>query len=77
MDEYATYMNSSEEASFNAGVTETFNKDFFIDLGFTSSYDTALIKVLRYLGILDSSNKPQDPYRQFVDQSSRGQTEPP
>lgn len=73
MDENVPYMNSINklhtmlDAIQNAGVPETFNKDFLVDLGFTSSYDTALIKVLRYLGMLDSSNKPQDSYRQFVD----------
>lgn len=73
MDENVPYMNSVNklhtmlDSIQNAGVPETFNKDFLVDLGFTSSYDTALIKVLRYLGMLDSSNKPQDSYRQFVD----------
>lgn len=73
MDENVPYMNSVKklhamlDAIQNAGVPETFNKDFLVDLGYTSSYDTSLIKVLRYLGMLDSSNKPQDSYRQFVD----------
>jgi DNA-binding MarR family transcriptional regulator len=73
MDENIPYMNSVKklhamlDAIQNAGIPETFNKDFLVDLGYTSSYDTALIKVLRYLGFLDSSNKPQDSYRQFVD----------
>jgi hypothetical protein len=73
MDENVPYMNSVKKLHpmldkiQNAGVPETFNKDFLVDLGYTSSYDNALIKVLRYLGMLDSSNKPQDSYRQFVD----------
>jgi len=73
MDENIPYMNSVKklhamlDAIQNAGIPESFNKDFLVDLGYTSSYDTALIKVLRYLGFLDSSNKPQDSYRQFVD----------
>lgn len=73
MDDNVPYMNSVKklhamlDAIQNAGVPETFNKDFLVDLGFTSSYDTALIKVLRYLGMLDSSNKPQNSYRQFMD----------
>jgi|TARA_B110000971_G_scaffold146500_1_gene149570 hypothetical protein len=73
MDENVPYMNSVKKLHpmldkiQNAGVPETFNKDFLVDLGYTSSYDTALIKLLRYLGMLDSSNKPQDSYRQFVD----------
>ena len=73
MDENVPYMNSVKKLHAmldgiqNAGVPETFNKDFLVDLGYTSSYDVSLIKVLRYLGMLDSSNKPQDTYRQFVD----------
>lgn len=51
----------------HAGVPETFNQDFLSDLGYTSSYDRALTKVLKYLGMLDSSNRPQEAYRRFVD----------
>ena len=73
MDENVPYMNSVKklhamlDAIQNAGVPETFNKDFLVNLGYTSSYDTSLIKLLRYLGLLDSTNKPQDSYKQFVD----------
>jgi hypothetical protein len=51
----------------NAGVPEVFNLDFLRDLGFTSSNDRAVLKVLKYLGMLDSSGKPQSSYRQFMD----------
>ena len=51
----------------NAGVPESFNLDFLKDLGFTSSNDRSLIKVLKYLGMLDPSGRPQQSYRQFVD----------
>lgn len=51
----------------NAGVPETFNLDFLRDLGFTSSNDRPVIKVLRYLGMLDAAGKPQTSYRQFMD----------
>jgi hypothetical protein len=51
----------------NAGVPEVFNLDFLTDLGFTSSNDRAVIKVLKYLGMLDPSGRPQASYRQFVD----------
>jgi hypothetical protein len=50
-----------------AGVPEVFNLDFLKDLGFTSSNDRPVIKVLKYLGMLDSSGRPQTPYREFVD----------
>jgi hypothetical protein len=50
-----------------AGVPEVFNLDFLKDLGFTSSNDRPIIKVLKYLGMLDSSGRPQTAYREFVD----------
>jgi hypothetical protein len=50
-----------------AGVPEVFNLDFLKDLGFTSSNDRPILKVLKYLGMLDSSGRPQTPYREFVD----------
>lgn len=50
-----------------AGVPETFGIDFLKDLGFTSSNDRSAIKVLKYLGMLDGSGKPQTSYREFVD----------
>jgi hypothetical protein len=50
-----------------AGVPKVFNLDFLKDLGFTSSNDRPVIKVLKYVGMLDSSGRPQTPYREFVD----------
>lgn len=50
-----------------AGVPDAFGIDFLKDLGFTSSNDRAAIKVLKYLGMLDGSGKPQASYREFVD----------
>lgn len=50
-----------------AGVPEVFNLDFLKDLGFTSSNDRPVIKVLKYLGMLDSSGHPQTAYREYVD----------
>lgn len=55
------------DAIQKAGVPEVFNLDFLKDLGFTSSNDRPVIKVLKYLGMLDSSGRPQPPYRDFVD----------
>lgn len=50
-----------------AGVPEVFNLDFLKDLGFKSSNDRSVIKLLKYLGMLDSSGRPQTTYREFVD----------
>src|SRR2546423_15191236 len=52
-----------------AGVPEAFGLDFLTDLGYTSSNDRAVIKVLKYLGMLDSSGRPQTAYREFVDET--------
>src|SRR5438034_982164 len=52
-----------------AGVPEAFGLDFLRDLGYTSSNDRGVIKVLRYLGMLDGSGRPQTAYREFVDQT--------
>lgn len=73
MDPDVPYMPSVKnlhkmlDAVQRAGVPEVFNQDFLVDLGFKSSYDRKLIQVLKYLGMLDSSNRPQDSYRRFVD----------
>jgi hypothetical protein len=50
-----------------AGVPEVFNIDFLKDLGFTSSNDRPVIKLFKYLGLLDQSSRPQTAYREFVD----------
>jgi hypothetical protein len=51
----------------NAGAPDAFNLDFLSDLGFTSSNDRSLIRVLKYLGMLDSAGRPQSSYREFMD----------
>ena len=50
----------------NAGVPDAFGHDFLRDLGFTSSNDRGIIKVLKYLGMLDASNRPTTAYREFT-----------
>ena len=55
------------DAIQNAAVPESFNHDFLKDLGFTSSNDRSVIKILKYLGMLDAANRPQSSYREFVD----------
>jgi hypothetical protein len=55
------------EAIQKAAVPDTFNLDFLKDLGFASSSDRPIIKLFKYLGMLDGSNRPLQPYRDFVD----------
>jgi hypothetical protein len=62
-----TNLHKILDAIQKAGVPEVFNLDFLKDLGFTSSNDRPVIKVLKYLGMLDSSGRPQNAYREFVD----------
>lgn len=50
----------------NAGVPDAFGHDFLRDLGFTSSNDRGVIKILKYLGMLDASGKPTTAYREFT-----------
>lgn len=51
----------------HAAVPEAFGHDFLKDLGFSSSNDRAVIKLLKYLGLLDASGRPQSVYSDFVD----------
>jgi len=55
------------DAIQRAGVPEVFNRDFLKDLGFTSSNDRSFIPLLKFLGFLDPSGRPQTAYRQFMD----------
>jgi hypothetical protein len=50
-----------------AAVPEAFTVDFLKDLGFTSSNDRPIAKLLKFLGMLDSANRPQTSYREFLD----------
>lgn len=50
-----------------AGVPENFNRDFLKDLGFASSGDRPMAKLLKYLGFLDTSGRPTAIYREFMD----------
>jgi hypothetical protein len=53
----------------SAAVPPAFGIDFLKDLGFTSSNDRGILKVLKYLGMLDASGKPLPPYFEFVDKT--------
>ena len=57
------------DAIQKAGAPDAIGLDFLKDLGFTSSNDRTVIKLLKYLGLLDSSGKPQLSYREFMDSS--------
>lgn len=73
MDVNVPYMPSNKnlhailDAAQHAAVPESFSYEFLRDLGFTSSNDRSIIKVLKYLGMLDASGRPQKSYRDFVD----------
>ena len=53
----------------HAAVPDAFGYDFLSDLGFTSSNDRSVVKLMKYLGFLDSSGRPQTSYREFVNPS--------
>jgi hypothetical protein len=55
------------DAAQHASVPEAFSYEFLRDLGFSSSNDRSIIKLLKYLGMLDSSGRPQNSYKDFVD----------
>jgi hypothetical protein len=73
MDVDVAYLHSVKnlhkilDAIQNAGAPDAFGVDFLKDLGFTSSNDRSMIKLLKYLGMLDNSGKPQASYREFMD----------
>jgi hypothetical protein len=50
-----------------AAVPDAFGITFLKDMGFTSSNDRAVIKLLKFLGMLDASGRPQASYREFMD----------
>ena len=54
------------DAMQKAAEPDAFGVDFLKDMGFTSSNDRSVIKVLKYLGMLDASGKPQTSYREFM-----------
>lgn len=51
-----------------AAAPDAFGVDFLKDMGYTSSNDRSVIKVLKYLGLLDASGRPQSAYREFMNQ---------
>ncbi len=55
------------DAVQHAAVPDAFTYEFLRDLGFSSSNDRAILKIFKYLGLLDASGRPQSSYRDFVD----------
>lgn len=58
----------------HAAVPEAFTYEFLRDLGFSSSNDRSILKILKYLGFLDASGRPQSSYRDFVDHTKTKHT---
>ena len=73
VDPNVPYMTSTKnlhkilDAMQGAETPPVFGLDFLVDLGFTSSNDRSILKVLRYLGMIDTSGKPQTSYREIAD----------
>lgn len=61
------------DAIQRAGAPEVFHLDFLRDLGFSSSNDRGAVKLLKYLGLLDESGRPQPSYREFMDHTKSKQ----
>lgn len=61
------------DAIQNAGAPSVFNLEFLKDLGFTSSQDRPMPRVLKYLGMLDDSGRPTSVYREFMDHNKAKQ----
>ena len=64
-----TNLSKILDAIQRAGAPEAFGLDFLKDLGFTSSNDRAVIKLLKFLGFLETSGKPTTAYKEFMDQN--------
>lgn len=64
-----TNLSKILDAIQKAGAPEAFGLDFLKDLGFTSSNDRTAIKLLKFLGFLETSGKPTTAYKEFMDQN--------
>ena len=64
-----TNLSKILDAIQRAGAPDAFGLDFLKDLGFTSSNDRAVIKLLKFLGLLDTAGKPTTAYKEFMDQN--------
>lgn len=61
------------DAVQRAGAPDVFHLDFVKDLGFTSSNDRGVVKLFKYLGMLDGSGRPQTSYREFMNKEKAKQ----
>jgi hypothetical protein len=64
-----TNLSKILDAIQRAGAPDAFGLDFLKNLGFTSSNDRAAIKLLKFLGFLETSGKPTKEYKEFMDQN--------
>jgi hypothetical protein len=64
-----TNLHKILDAIQRAAAPDAFGLDFLKDLGFTSSNDRPAIKLLKFLGLLDSGGKPTSAYKEFMDQN--------
>jgi hypothetical protein len=62
-----TNLHKILDAIQKAGAPDAFGLDFLKDLGFSSSNDRGVVKLLKYLGLIDQSGRPQTSYRDFMD----------
>jgi len=57
------------DAIQTAACPAVFGLDFLKDLGFTSSNDRSVIKLLKHLSMLNSAGNPTDHYKRFMDRT--------
>lgn len=62
-----TNLHTILDSIAKASVPDAFTFDFLKDLGFKSSNYRSFPKLLRYLALIDDSNKPTGAYKAFVD----------
>jgi hypothetical protein len=68
-----TNLHKILDAIQRAGAPDVFTIEFLKDLGFSSSNDRGALKLLKYLGMLDTSGRPQSSYREFMDHTKSKQ----
>lgn len=62
-----TNLHKILDAIQNAGKPDSFTLEFLKDLSFASSNDRGVVKVLKFIGLLDDGNRPQSSYSEFMD----------
>lgn len=62
-----TNLHKILDAIQNAAKPDSFTLEFLRDLGFSSSNDRGVVKVLKFVGLLDDGNRPQTSYSEFMD----------